>query len=81
MIIHDFAQPNACWPYHKQGYDKLMFFLKVNSVVGYGCDNGNWELLLPPKPETLEEGRMIEKRPCCDDAVVVCYACGTSFTL
>ena len=67
--------------WRRRDLDTLRLFFKVQSIAVHDCDNENWELPLPPKPEAPLLGRGIEKRPCCGGSLKVCYACQKSFTL
>ena len=68
--------------WRRQDLDMLRLFFKVHAIGVHDCDNENWELPLPAKPETPPPGRGIEKRPCaCGGSSAVCYACGKSFAL
>ena len=80
-LMQECVPPVAGEFWRRQDLDPLGLFFKVQSISEHGCDNENWELPLPPKPETPPLGRGIEKRPCCGGVSAVCYACRKSFTL
>ena len=51
----------------------------LTSAGTYG--NDEWELPLPPKPESPLQGRGIEKFECCGGSLLPCFGCGKEFKL
>jgi len=80
-LMKEAIAPVAGEFWRRRDLDMLRLFFKVHAIGVHDCDNENWELPLPPKPEAPPPGRGIEKRPCCGGTSVVCYACQRSFTL
>ena len=67
------------WP--RSQLEIILLAFKVIACGTHGCDNVNWELPLPPRPEFPLQGRGIEKLECCGGTRHLCFGCGATFSL
>jgi hypothetical protein len=67
------------WP--REQLEALRAVMKALAVSTGGCNDENWELPLPPKPESPAPGRGVEKLECCGGSLIPCFGCGKHFKL
>ena len=74
--------PPACgefWPV--EDLAALKAAMKAMAIANHSCNDEDWELPLPPRPDVPSKGRGIEKQECCGGSLLKCFGCGKEFKL